>query len=874
MSNFKEIIIKGARVNNLQNIDIKLPLNEIICFSGPSGSGKTSLAFHTLYTESKRRFLNSFPNYLKFFSDRPAPVEVDKIFPVLPVFALPQINPIVGSRSTAADIMQLTEHLQTLYFNFSEPRCEKHGLALQNITLSEEIEKIVSKEKEENFHIFIEKNQFIADFRKLPFPTRTKKNIESEISVFNESDLFWELLRFKKQKAVILEKRILELNIYNRNITLYLCSKEKLVKKISLPFSKKCPKCNYSVDKKPTISEFSPYNAAGACETCKGYGATLEYDNKKLFIEDLSIQEGGIKFLEYSKFKDFIVPLKRILKKEKISLSVPIKKLPKKFEKIAFEGKDDFPGFNALFNYLESKRYKPQIRIFIRRIQKEVICGDCNGSRLSLRVKNQFLIGELEGIPFPNIVKLTIEELNKYLEKYLESNKKSLEKKKKDILGNIIKLLKIAMSIGLSHLRLDRKAKTLTPGEYQRLLLVKYLSYIGTEALFIFDEPSLGLSLDEQKMLLKSFIKLKEQGNTIIVIDHSLYFQKNCNYLVLMGPHSGSRGGKVVFQGRYVNSPINKAKKVKIIKTIKPKKRSYIIADDVAIHNHEYKKIKLAENELNWIYGQAGCGKTSVIVKAITNQIHYKLKNDYISDDKYSIRKLENKKFDDVIVIASNLNKTTRRSTIGSITELNTIIRKRFTQIPMSKSLGLKEGHFSSNSKLGQCPKCEGRGNLTIEMQFLEDVLLLCEDCNGKKIKETYATISDGKNNIVESYNIPIKELFVDYKLTPKFKRILKYLEILNLDYLTLGRSISSLSGGEKQRIFLLSKLLRNMKNSLIVIENISFGLSSEDLIKTGELLKNLVNIGNTLLIIDQNPIIGELSTYQLDFSTVHKNRI
>ena len=526
----KFIQIKGARVNNLKGVNLDIPINKITCFAGPSGSGKSSLAFHTLFSESKRRFLNSFPTYLKFFSDRPAPVDVDEISPVLPVFGLPQINPIVGTRATVADTMQLTESLQNLFYYFSKAKCPEHLIPLESYNIASVINQYTSKlDDNDVLYIYTTKDSFINHLYATPFPTRSIEDKNSkQINDFNEDDKLWELIRFKKKSLSRIEKKLIDFKKLDLETYLVIPSASKLkFFSIELDGMDTCPKCGYQNEETSKLAHFSPYNALGACSTCNGFGATLEYDAEKLIDEEKSVSEGGAKLLEFNRFSGLKDLLISAMKKANISTSKPISDLPKEFKSILYSGSGRYCGYDELFSYLETKRYKANVRIFIRGIQKEVECEQCHGSRINSLTHNFHIFKE--DFSYLSLWKMTIDQL---FEKLSSGELIIKDDKQINLLNKIISILDVAKGLGLGHLEICRKSKTLSAGEYQRLLLLKYLSYEGTNSLFVFDEPSLGLCSSEQVMLFAGFEKLKCQGNTVLIIDHSDYFHKSSETLL------------------------------------------------------------------------------------------------------------------------------------------------------------------------------------------------------------------------------------------------------------------------------------------------------------------------------------------------------
>jgi excinuclease ABC subunit A len=863
--NIDSIEIRGARVHNLKNVDLNIPLNKLICFAGPSGSGKTSLAFHTLLSESKRRFVNSFPNSMKFFTDRPAAVDVDMIFPVLPVFGLPQINPVMGARTVVSDVMRLTDSLQNFFYSFSKELCPKHEVELELKSAVSQIRSQAPKNPEGKFYILVGPGEFQRingiDF----LPTRSFSQKRKTMELFNQDDELWELIRFKWENLENLEKRFKELRLEQFKIEFYLWGGNlKKPQLLNFHFEKVCPHCEFQSLPAITVSAFSPYSALGACQNCRGYGANLIYDDKKITLYDQTIQEGGLKLLTYAPFEYFYLELIKILKKRKIPLDIPIKKLPKEFFELLENGQGNYPGYAELKKYLDSKKFKPSVRIYIRNLQKEEPCNVCHTSRINHKVHHYRVKIQEMNFGIVDMMKKTVEELYD-LFSVISTDTNSHKKK---LILDILEKLKIAKEMGLNHLCLLRKAKTLSSGEYQRLLLIKYLSFKGTDSLFVLDEPSLGLAEKEISKLLEGLQMIIDQGNTVILIDHTEQVQKACNHLIIMGPGSGKSGGEVIYQGipqKYFSTKEKVSWQKSKTSNSYP---HYIEILSPEIYQKKYPNFRIPINDFTWVTGSSGTGKTSLIIKIMANTLYHKLTGEWLEEESFKVGSVKSPiNFQDVLVISSDLNRFTSRSTVGTVTEFASVIRKHFLKLPVAKSMNLKEGHLSANSELGMCQKCEGRGSLVIEMQYLEDIILECEDCKGLKIKPLYANISDGKMTIAEAYNLPLNQVLERIELTPKFRRVWEYLKIMNLDYLSLDRSLTSLSGGEKQRIFLLSKLLKNIQNSLLIFENISFGLSEKEIKHLGHFLQGLIEFKNTIVVIDNSPCFKYLAGWQLEFS-------
>lgn len=860
------IKIRGARANNLKNVDIDIPLRKLICFAGPSGSGKTSIAFHTLLTESKRRFINSFPNSMKFFAERPAAVDVDSIFPVLPVFGLPQINPVVGSRSVVSDIMRLTDSLQNLYFSSSIELCPTHECELVVRAVGAQLKEQISKPVTGGiYHILLSPNELQRVFGEDYLPPRSYSVSKRTLHEFDAQDELWEVMRFKLENMDSLEKKWkeLRLNQFPLGYTLWESGLKK-PQLLSFHFKKVCPQCDFESKPAVTVSAFSPYSALGACPSCNGYGANLIYDPKKIIDRDMTIEEGGLRLLNYSPFQDAYEELLKILKKQKISTNIPLKRMNKDFFKLLEDGQGNYPGYSSLKKYLDSKKYRPSVRIYIRNLQKEEPCLVCEQTRLNKNIHHYKLKINQSLWSLNQIMGMTVEELYKIF----NEGKKTVKSHEANLINDICEKLNLAREMGLNHLSLLRRAKTLSAGEYQRLLLIKYLSFKGTDSLFVLDEPSIGLAENELQKLLSGLRQIIDQGNTVILIDHSEFLQKNSDHLIVMGPGAGKNGGELLFDGKphaYFKEkiPVVWSKKNKFNKST-----PFIEVDQAQIFHREFGELKIPLKEISWVTGNSGTGKTAYLIKVIANSLYNRIHSKYLDEENFSVQTLKTPiKFDDVIVVSSDLNRFTSRSTVGTITEFSSTIRKHFLKLPVAKSMKLKEGHLSSNSELGMCLKCGGKGFLTIEMQYLEDIILECEDCKGKKIRPLYANISDGEMTVAEAYNLPLNQVLERIQLTPKFRRIWEYLKILNLDYLSLDRTLNSLSGGEKQRVYLLSKLIKNIENSLLIFENISFGLSEKELSLLGTFLQDLLHFNNTIVVIDASPSFSNLANWKIEFT-------
>ncbi|OUR93076.1 hypothetical protein A9Q84_21470 [Halobacteriovorax marinus] len=857
MSN-QNIVIKGARTHNLKNLDLKIRLNSITCICGPSGSGKSSLAFHTILTESKRRFMNSFPSDVKFFWDIPQSADVDEITPVLPVWGLAQSNPVVGSRPCAVDLMGVNERLSKILYSLGKNYCPVHKEPLEVKLSLDEMLEFINKQKIDSkdvVHLFLDRDDYSSIYGDTFFPSRS---YEEGVCDFDDSHRYWELLKFRYSKIGKLENRLkeLRLNSTSGSLLIYIPAVDsKCVIRISK--ERKCSKCE-KVEKIKISSPlvFSPFSPLGACDNCSGHGLNLEYDREKIVKNDrLSLKEGAVNFLTYSHFKHIFPDMIREAKKAGFDTNVPFHKLSKKVWTFLENGSGSYCGLLVMYDYLETKKYKKNIRILIRSLKSEVICESCDSTRLS-RDLLSFRIPQLKRFDLETILKFNFNQLFEFVIELEKVKDKIVNWKDVSRMISALKgILKVSLDLGLGHLSLLSKVKALSINNYQKIILVKYLSFEGSGSLFILDESSLGLDLSEQKVLLKYLRKLKSSFNTIVLVDHSDFLQRNSDEIILMGPGAGPDGGKITYQGKYKSQSLSKPKK-----RIEKNLEEFSIAK-ITTQNFSLENINVAINGLNIVRGKSYSSKKEIYIEGLANIVSEVLGLDKISKSEVDFKrpkKLPN--FSKVLVLNSKFNKFSSRSSVGTMIGLTPYIRKYYANLPVSKNLGLKDGHFSSNSELGKCISCEGKGLVSVDMQFLEDIQFVCDDCKGMKLKPFIATITDGNFSIYETLSKPMSEVIPNLStssygrgLTPKGKRIWEYLKLLNLDYLSLDRSLSSLSGGEKQRLKLLSELQKNIENSLIIFEDLSFGLSHREIYKIGEFLDSLIKKGNTIVLVDEN---------------------
>ena len=507
------IEIKGAKSHNLKNISLSIKKNKITCLAGPSGSGKSSLAYHTLYAESKRRFLNSISNNEKFFWDIPKTADVESIDPILPVWALAQYNPVMGSRFNVSDILQITEALQSLVFHGGKSYCPKCEVPLEKNSFASQIKnQCKGQDEKEVLYLFVsygEYNRLFPD----QFPSKVWNKTQGtlnygreEIDQDEDNYALYKRVKLKNIESFLEQIKIEEKNLFEVFFKIGEGNLLALKKKKKL----NCPSCNYSREEIDDIRMLSPINALGACSECDGHGGTLEIDPNKVVRENnKSIAEGAIHVLNYVHFQHFLPELIKVLKKNGYDPYSPFSELDEGVWDIIENDQGKYPGTNQLFEYLESKKYKKSVRIYLRGFKSEYECQSCEGTRINSSCL-ELMLPEKKGLlSYKNILGLNLIELRDFL-KDVESTHPEVAKLKKLLEPT----LELAIDLGVEHLGLTRKLKSISGSEYQRLLLVKYMRHETSDGFYILDEPSLGLNLKYQMKILthlKTLAKEKTQ---------------------------------------------------------------------------------------------------------------------------------------------------------------------------------------------------------------------------------------------------------------------------------------------------------------------------------------------------------------------------
>ena len=896
------IAIYGARVHNLQNINLKIPRNKLVVITGKSGSGKSSLAFDTIHAEGQRRYLETFNAYARQFIGNMERPEVDKITGLSPVVAIEQKTTSRNPRSTVGTITEIYDYLRLLYSRIGV--AYSYNTNEEMISFSDnQILDLLSKD----FHdqalsilspvIRSRKGHYGELFYKLAKQGYLKVRVDDEIIDIVPS------LKLDRYKTHNIEVVIDRLKVNNKNhkrlissIKLALNFGDGVMMVVSgkndTPryFSRNlmCPTTGIAY-KNPEPSSFSFNSPRGSCPKCNGLGVFKSVDLDKIIPNRLlSINKGGIAPLDNKNSSWITDQLEIIGKKHNFTLNTPIKEISQEALDIILYGtKDNIKvklktagiskqykiDFLGIVNFIEEQSRNFSVKSIARwafKYMSSHTCKSCQGSRLNKQSSN-FKIANKKIF---DVVNMDIESLKDWLlsiESSLSKNHKTIAKQ---IVNELLTRVQFIVDVGLSYLTLNRSSKTLSGGEAQRIRLATQIGTQLTNVLYILDEPSIGLHQRDNLKLIESLKKLRDIGNSVIVVEHDKEMIYNADYVIDMGPDAGVYGGKVVASGTYneilkanhiTSDYLNGRKKIAIPKTRREGNGKFLQLLSAKGNNLKEINLKIPLGLLCCVTGVSGSGKSTLI-----NETLYPILNKYFFRAEKIPLPYENligiENIDKVIEINQAPIGRTPRSNPATYTGVFSDIRDLYTNLEESKIRGYKVGRFSFNVIGGRCETCKGAGKRTIEMNFLPDVLVHCEDCNGMRYnRETLDVRYKGKS-ISDILNLTINQAVDFFKNIPTIIRKIRTLKDVGLGYVTLGQSATTLSGGEAQRIKLASELSkRSTGNTFYILDEPTTGLHFQDVKVLLQVLESIVNKGNTVLIIEHNMDVIKVADYIID---------
>jgi len=878
----RKIIIHGARQNNLKNIHLELPRNNLIVFTGVSGSGKSSLVFDTIYAEGQRRYVESLSSYARQFLERMNRPDVDYIQGISPAVAIEQKPPSRNPRSTVGTTTEVYDYLRLLYGRIGKTYCEVCGEVVRKdstITVIERLKK------------FPDGRRLLITFPLIPHEKRTVKDelkyllskgfqriyYEGEIYDLNENVN----LKIEKEKILVIVERV-SLDLHNVE-TAYFDSIETAFNegegrlaivdyetKEVIHFSKFF-ECHGKVYQEPEPRMFSFNNPFGACPTCQGFGKVIGID-WDLVIPDKkkSIEDGAIEPFTKKVFSQFQRELIRAAINTGVRVSVPFEKLTEAEKKIVFEGTRGYIGLYKFFDLLKEKSYKIYYRIMLSRYRGYTTCPDCGGTRL----RKDALNVRVGGKRISDLLNISLDSVLKFFE--------TIELSEYDwkvggrIIDEIIRRLKFLVDVGIGYLTLDRLSSTLSGGETQRINLASILGSQMVGAIYILDEPSIGLHPRDNSKLIRVLHQLKNLGNTVLVVEHDPEMIKEADYIVDMGPGAGIHGGEVIFFGKYEELlKDNKSLTGKYLsgelKIPLPEKRRTRKAPSIKIYGARENNLKNIDVEIPLgifvcITGVSGSGKSTLVNDILYPAIRKLKHNENVYVGKYSYIDGLGYISDAEIVDQSPIGRSSR-SNPATYTKAFDFIRELYSQRPLAKSRGYTPGYFSFNIPGGRCETCQGEGYVKIEMQFLADIYLVCEDCKGKRFKKEVQEVLYKGKSIVDVLDMTVEEALEFFQDQKKIVQRLQPLYDVGLGYLKLGQSSTTLSGGEAQRIKLAEKLIprENYEHILYIFDEPTTGLHFHDINKLLKCFDALIDRGNSVLVIEHNLDVIKYADYIID---------
>ena len=899
----KKIIIKGAKEHNLKNVSVDIPKDKLVVITGLSGSGKSSLAFDTIYAEGQRRYVESLSAYARQFLDKMKKPKVDRIEGLSPAISIEQKNTSKNPRSTVATVTEIYDYMRVLFARAGVPYSPFTGKPIVSQSVSEMVDKIKILPKSSTIHLLApivrgrkgEYKKEILNYKKRGFQKVKVDGKYYEINDFPNLNK-----KVKHNISIIVDRVVINSSIGNRladsvetalNLSNGLLVAEyedetipKKFRKIeTMTFSSKfsCPESGFTIEEiEPRLFSFnSPY---GACEECEGIGHNLNVDpNLVVPDEKKSLQEGAIIPWAKSTSLYYAQTLASIAKHYKVSLSDPWKKLPKKIQEIILFGSDEEEisfsyddnyqsyktkkSFEGVVNNLERRYLETDSewkREEIAQYQSESNCDKCKGQRL----KEEALCVKINKLNISDVTKKSIDDAKIWFDNINSVFNEREKKIAQHILKEINERLNFLLNVGLNYLTLSRESGTLSGGESQRIRLASQIGSGLTGVLYVLDEPSIGLHQRDNKKLITALKKLRDLGNTVIVVEHDTETMENADHIIDLGPEAGLYGGEIVAEGNF-NEIIKNEKSItgnylsgkKYISL--PKKRRiakngrFLEIQGATGNNLKNVNLKIPIGTFTCVTGVSGSGKSTLILHTLFHALNLILNNNKSRKVPKSFKNYKGTELiDKIIDIDQSPIGRTPRSNPATYTGAFGPIRDWFASLPEAKARGYKIGRFSFNVKGGRCETCEGDGVITYEMHFLPDVFIPCDTCKGTRYNRETLEIRFKEKNIADVLDMTVDEGCDFFENIQSIRSKLITLKHVGLGYIKIGQQATTLSGGEAQRIKLAKELSkRSTGRTLYILDEPTTGLHAHDIKKLLEILQAFVNTGNTVVVIEHN---------------------
>ena len=895
------IELEGVRQNNLKNIGVKIPINSFTVICGPSGSGKSSLAFETLFAEGQRRYIESLSSYARQFLNQASKPLLDKIKNIPPAIALEQKNNVKNSRSTVGTTSEIIEYLRLFYSKLATAYCPKgHGPITSDSPTSvadclirqwsgKRIYLCVPlKENKKRFKGATLIQTLLSDgFNRLLInkgrskqkPAFKTLEINQKIRVMDlpKKDFYLVVDRLavnEKDRGRLVDSinQAYEMTIkYNEQSKglVTLISTENEIKHFSESLS--CSECGETLPL-PSPQLFSFNSPLGACDYCNGFGNRLDIDEAKVVPNpNLPLKQGAILPFSMPSAARANQKLRNYCKIKKIDRDKTWNQLTPKQRDLLWNGDSRFYGVRGYFEHLETKKYKMHVRVFLARFKTAFTCPECQGSRL----KSLTRPFKIEDQSISDLCEMSLKQLYLFIEslKLTDFQKNMVKNIQEQLMGR----LRFLNEIGVHYLSLSRPTRSLSGGEFQRLLLAKQLGMGLCQTLYVLDEPTIGLHPKDNNQLIKQLRELNKLGNTLVIVEHDQDVIRHSDYIIEMGPGSGFQGGQIIFDGdqkaflKCKNSNTNMFLRGNHKETYSPKLvdlKNYKYSIEItgcSGHNLKNISVKIPLNRIVTVTGVSGSGKSTLVTETLYPALLTELDLEYTRGEPY--KKLKGKEnLKNVLHINQSPVGRSVRSNPATYLKIFDIIRDIFASTLEARQRGYRGGTFSLNIEGGRCPVCNGLGYELIDMAFMDDIKATCQSCDGLRFRKEVLGIRYRNRNIHEVLKMTVAEamdFFISYS---NIRKPLNLLKQVGLDYLTLGQSTSSLSGGESQRIKIARELYKtNKKATLYILDEPTTGLHFREVQLLMSILHQIVEAGNSVLLIEHNLEVMAQSDHIID---------
>lgn len=898
------ILIKGARVHNLKNISLAIPKNKMVVFAGVSGSGKSSLIIDTLYAEGQRRYVESLSSYARQFLTRMDKPDVDYIKGISPAIAIEQKTNTKNSRSTVGTLTEIYDYLRLLYARIGKTFSPISNQEVKRNDVTDVVNYIHSLKNETKIYLLI------------PFKPKHNRTQKEELSVLLQKgfsrmmvdgeavrveDLLNEELTTKKSKKKTPNSKLQTPNLFIL-IDRFVVKKDdednrkRIADSIQTAFFESDGEClvssNSSDDSKtsdefmnfsnrfemdgmlfedPTPHFFSFNNPYGACKKCEGFGAVIGIDEDLIIPnKSLSVYEGAIACWKGEKMSEWNEQLIKNAHKFDFPIHRAYGDLVEEEKQILWDGNEYFSGLNDFFKQLERESYKIQYRVMLSRYKGKTLCPDCKGTRL--RKDAEYV--KINSKSIMDLVKMPLTEFHAFFEELTLIDYD--QKIAKRILTEIINRSQFMLDVGLGYLTLNRLSATLSGGETQRISLTRSLGSNLTSSLYILDEPSVGLHPRDTKRLVNVLKSLRDLGNTVIVVEHEEEVMKASDEIYDMGPLAGVHGGEVIssgtfeqiledeksLTGQYLSGKMNIE-----IPQIRRKPYRFIQVKNARLHNLKNLTVKFPMNVLTVITGVSGSGKTTLVKHLLYPALKKMLESFNRKNDEFDVLSGDLNTVSHIEIVDQNpIGRSSRSNPVTYVNAYDSI-RNLFANQRLAKTRGYLPGFFSFNIDGGRCEVCKGEGEVVVEMQFLADVHLVCEECKGRRFKSEILEVTFNNKNIAEVLHLTVDEAMDFFKDQKEIIIALKPLQDVGLGYITLGQSSSTLSGGEAQRVKLASFLGKGKSSEpvLFIFDEPTTGLHFHDISKLLKSFNALIEIGHSIIVIEHNMEVIKCADWVID---------